>query len=347
MPMRLFFYALVSLFLIAHLVQSQDPHFSQYDAAPLHLNPAYAGYVQDARANICYRNQWRDLGSYNTFSASVDIGRACGERMMGGGMYVMHDSQNANVQTLTGGIVLVPGVLSNKEKTLSARGGVYVGGGQRTYHAGQRTFMDQLNGQATVDPTRDPLAVMPLTKSFLDVGFGGLMEFNYSDSDQDWIGVSVYHLNQPDVAVGQEKYRLPMRIGVQMGSKLRAGLWNVTPVANFRVQSRIYQLDFGSYFQYSSLTLGLLYRGLPLSRSLVNQITQDAVVGVVSLQSEQFSFGFSYDITISKLKSYSGNAFEFTLRYILADSFLSCQNDGKRSKFSGKKAVRCPMYKSF
>lgn len=344
MPMTLSFYpSLFCLWLAVHLVQGQDPQFSQNDAAPLHINPAYAGYAGDVRANVAYRNQWRDLGSYNTTSASVDVGRECGSQFMGGGIYVMHDAQNASVQTVSGGVVFVPAVFRNRKETFSARMGFYAGGGQRTYKVNQGVFMDQLTGQPTLNPSQDPLALAPLSKNFFDVGFGGLVEFNHAENDQDWIGVSVYHLNQPNVAVGFENYRLPMRIGVQAGSKLEFGRWNITPVANFRMQSRIYQLDISTYFQYSSLTLGLMYRGIPLSKTLVNQITQDALVGIVGLQAGNFSVGLSYDVTISKLYNYTGNTFEITTRYLFPESMWRCEGGGKKS--SGKKGPRCPMYK--
>lgn len=45
-------------FLIALITYGQDPHFSQYDATPLIVNPANAGLKHDLRAVVNYRNQW-------------------------------------------------------------------------------------------------------------------------------------------------------------------------------------------------------------------------------------------------------------------------------------------------
>ena len=39
-------------------VFAQDPQFSQFYAAPLYLNPAFAGSSELARVGINYRNQW-------------------------------------------------------------------------------------------------------------------------------------------------------------------------------------------------------------------------------------------------------------------------------------------------
>ncbi|MEY3927192.1 MAG: hypothetical protein RJA97_199, partial [Bacteroidota bacterium] len=52
--------------------QAQDPHFTQYYANPLYLNPAFAGVKQCPRVTTNYRNQYPSLGVYQTFSASYD-----------------------------------------------------------------------------------------------------------------------------------------------------------------------------------------------------------------------------------------------------------------------------------
>ena len=50
---------------------AQDAHFSQYYANPIYLNPAFAGSkVSDVHTN--YRNQYPELGVYQTYSASYD-----------------------------------------------------------------------------------------------------------------------------------------------------------------------------------------------------------------------------------------------------------------------------------
>jgi hypothetical protein len=39
-------------------VTAQDPQYSQFYAAPLYLNPAFAGATGQNRIGINYRNQW-------------------------------------------------------------------------------------------------------------------------------------------------------------------------------------------------------------------------------------------------------------------------------------------------
>ncbi|NBP57926.1 type IX secretion system membrane protein PorP/SprF [bacterium] len=54
---------------------SQDPHFSQFFAAPATVNPAYTGVFDGvARINTNFRQQWTNLGSpYTTGFASFDL----------------------------------------------------------------------------------------------------------------------------------------------------------------------------------------------------------------------------------------------------------------------------------
>ena len=51
----------------------QDPQYSQYYAAPLYLNPAFAGAELATRVGVNYRNQWPGMdANFSTFSAYGD-----------------------------------------------------------------------------------------------------------------------------------------------------------------------------------------------------------------------------------------------------------------------------------
>lgn len=59
---------LIFLLLTAIASFAQDPHFSQYFASPLSLNPACTGFFDgDLRLAVNERRQWYNVGSgYNT-----------------------------------------------------------------------------------------------------------------------------------------------------------------------------------------------------------------------------------------------------------------------------------------
>ena len=61
------------ILLTAPSVTAQDPQFSQFYAAPLYLNPAFAGSTGQARVGMNYRNQWPSIdANFNTISAYAD-----------------------------------------------------------------------------------------------------------------------------------------------------------------------------------------------------------------------------------------------------------------------------------
>src|SRR5690348_15342544 len=71
-------YKWVSIFVLILIaggtVTAQDPQFSQFYAAPLYLNPAFAGSTGQARVGTNYRNQWPAIdANFNTISAFADF----------------------------------------------------------------------------------------------------------------------------------------------------------------------------------------------------------------------------------------------------------------------------------
>ena len=70
---------LILLFLLGTISETQaqslpDPHFSQFYANQLYLNPALAGSNVCPRINLSYRNQWPSLpNNYVSYSAAFDM----------------------------------------------------------------------------------------------------------------------------------------------------------------------------------------------------------------------------------------------------------------------------------
>src|ERR1700709_2056133 len=71
--MRQFFLGII-LIAVSFSSKAQDPHFSQYFASPLTLNPAMAGYFKgDYRVSGNYRQQWWSVGApFSTGTVSYD-----------------------------------------------------------------------------------------------------------------------------------------------------------------------------------------------------------------------------------------------------------------------------------
>ena len=66
---------LLQLGMLNKSIAQVDPHFSQYYAYPLWLNPALTGVFNgDTRVNLNFKNQWASVGNgYNTGGLSADF----------------------------------------------------------------------------------------------------------------------------------------------------------------------------------------------------------------------------------------------------------------------------------
>ncbi|MFT7204387.1 MAG: type IX secretion system PorP/SprF family membrane protein, partial [Algoriphagus sp.] len=73
---------------------AQDPQYSQYYAAPLYLNPAFAGSELAGRVGFNYRNQWPSIDAqFSTYSAFYDT--YLEDYNSGIGVMLMQDTEGA------------------------------------------------------------------------------------------------------------------------------------------------------------------------------------------------------------------------------------------------------------
>jgi len=77
-------------------------------------------------------------------------------------------------------------------------------------------------------------------------------------------------------------------------------------------QGQSQQLDFGAYYKRNSLMVGLWYRGLPL---ITENPTSDALIIMLGYTNPEFTVGYSYDLTVSRLITYTGGAHELSFIY--------------------------------
>jgi hypothetical protein len=99
----------------------------------------------------------------------------------------------------------------------------------------------------------------------------------------------------------------------------------LVPYFQFRMQGSTNQFDVGINYVVPPVTIGLMYRGIPLMKhestppvgaTQANEVlnpTTDALVFLLGLQISSFQFAYSYDFTVSSLSSQSGGAHEISL----------------------------------
>ncbi len=310
---------------------AQDIHFSQFFETPLLRNPALAGiFTGDIRLQMVYRDQWGSVtDGYRTASLNgeykLPIGKADDFLTIGG--QILFDK--AGTAALTQVSVLP---VLNYHKSLSNEHNRYLSVG---FMGGVVNRSFDHSKVITDDPIGEPTAVPNYT--YLDGSVGLSYNSNLSKDPEDnfYLGIA-YHLTKPKNSF----FRDP-------SIKLNPN-WTGSAGFRFGVTEFSYvtiQADYSVQEKYKETVVGAMY-GLKIGPEVENpKYTihggafirwDDALIPVIKLDYKPFSFAFSYDVNISKLKpySYGRGGYELSVSYI---GFLDRDN-------SSLNAVRCPRY---
>ena len=302
-------------------VLAQDPEFTQFYANPLYLNPAFAGSTRCPRISLNYRNQWPALsGTFITNTASYDQHIEA----LGGGLGLLVLSDKAGEGTLT--TSNISGIYSyqlNVTREFSVRFGL-----QGTY-VQKKVDWDKLTFGDMIDPRYgfiyETQEIRPNTnKNFWDFSAGIL-----GYSSRYYGGIAINHLTEPEefYIKAAEGSKLPMKITAHAGAIIpiagsRDGSTYISPNIIYQKQRDFKQYNIGFYISKAPLVAGLWYRG------------GDAFIALIGLQQGIFKFGYSYDVTVSKLYSTSAGSHELSLGLQ-----LSCQAKKKRFR-----TIKCPAF---
>jgi type IX secretion system PorP/SprF family membrane protein len=344
---RTLFY-ITCILLCSRVVTAQDPQYSQFYAAPLYLNPAFAGSTNQSRVGINYRNQWPAIdANFTTFSAFYDT--YIEDKNSGVGVLLTRDREGIlGLQSIS--VAFQYSYDLQITKGLSFRPGVQFAIYNRSINFDKLTFGDQfdpLTGEV-INPTSAEGLNSGQSKFFPDLSFGGLLY-----SKRAWLGFAAHHITQPNQSMLGEESRLPMKLSAHAGLKfyftpgeMGAGFYrkeqerSVAPAIQYRHQGEFDQMDVGFYFTFEPLIIGTWYRGVPFKK--VNGFNNnESVVLLVGFTKkgakDVLNIGYSYDYTISQLGPGSGGAHEFSLVYS-----WSTRNPRKPPK--DKLMIPCPDF---
>jgi type IX secretion system PorP/SprF family membrane protein len=318
---------------------AQDPQFTQFYAAPLYMNPAFAGANVCSRFSASYKDQWPSIPkSYVTYVVSFD--HSLPHYNSGFGIMMVNDRAGNGVLRTIAGSILYSYELQLSRKWL-LRAGFKVTESVRSINYGGQIFGDQIANSGA--PTSELLSSN--SKAYFDVSCGVIVY-----SRKSWYGFSAHHLNKPDQSFLLEKSQLPVNYSFHCGYKLPVkSSFNskgvakeyFSPCLNYRNQGRFNQFDIGVYYTRNSFILGLWYRGLPILKSYnPGYINHDAIAPLCGFSKKRFYIGYSYDITISKLsENTSGGAHEISLSYQFCDYR---KQKGKKRKL--RLLLPCPKF---
>ena len=315
------FVPLLFLFLSSVSLFGQDLQFTQFYANPLYLNPAFAGSVRCPRFVMNYRNQWPAIpGNFVTYSASYDQHFDA----LGGGIGVLVNNDQAGEGTLI--TTNVSGIYSYHlpvSRKFSIKAGFQATYSQRTLDWTRLTFGDQIDSRyGFIYNTKETFG--PNNVSFVDFSVGVI-----GYSEKFFIGFAAHHLTQPDQSFLVPTSRLPMKLTGHMGAVINLGRKTrfndpakISPNILFQQQQDFRQINLGMYFQKSPFIAGLWYRN------------KDAFIILAGLQQGLFKFGYSYDVTISRLTNATAGAHEISFAMQLA-----CKPVKKRFR-----TINCPSF---
>lgn len=319
MNQRVLFPILVLTVFLFNL-KAQDPQFTQFYANPLYLNPAFAGTARCPRIAMNYRNQWPSLASqgnsYVTYSASYDMH----VNALAGGIGVLVTTDNqANGRLKTTNASFIYSYLAPITREFSLKFAL-----QATYL--QKTLDTQhgLTFGDMIDPRRgfvwNTAETQPSNNKIAADFSAGVLGY----SKNYFFGIAANHLNQPDEGLlGYSK--LPAKFTVHGGTIISLEKGNesyISPNILFQAQQKFTQLNLGLYYVNGAFVAGLWYR------------TGDAVIALVGLQNGNFKFGYSYDVTVTKLAGNTGGSHEISLQ-------LQFECKAKRKKY---RTISCPSF---
>ena len=218
---KLLFYTIAILFTLS--AKAQDPHFSQFFASPLTLNPAFTGKFDGKwRLAANHRDQWPSIPkAYVTTSASVDFPILASKiptgDVFGIGISGLSDASADNALKLNYGSLSL-----SYHRALDEDGYNTIGAGfQGTYSSmtidpSKLTFEDQLTQNGFTNPTNDILT-NGNNQSYFDVNAGLLYSGSTNGENNYYLGVSMYHINRPKVSFKDKNWYLSGRVTIHGG----------------------------------------------------------------------------------------------------------------------------------
>ena len=317
--------------------KAQDPHFSQFFASPLTLNPALTGKFDGTiRVAGNYRNQWPAFSNvYTTSTLSVDFpilkSRIPDYDTWGVGILALTDQAGGGV--LSNNYL---GLSTSYHKALDENGfqqlgigfqGTY---GQKRLNTNNLKFEDQLTPFGFTGVTQEVFNTQNVNINYLDMNAGILFSNSTNETNNFYVGASMYHINRPRESFQGGNWNIASRTTLSAG-----GYFPVSDILTLHA-SGIYQLQ-----NKASETVigGALAAAIdPESDNPSNVYIgswirlNDAIIPYLGLEFSGFRIGATYDVNVSSLKagSESRGGMEISVIYV--------------KKAAGYKGIPCPKF---
>jgi type IX secretion system PorP/SprF family membrane protein len=269
-----------------------------------------------------YRNQWPALtGTFVTTSASYDQHV---DGLNGGlGLLVTHDQAGKGTLNTTA----VSGIYSYQQaisRKFSVKVGFQATYFQKSLDWSKLTFGDQ------IDPRRGFIYNTNDVPRGGQVGNADFSAGVLGYSDVFFVGFAAHHITQPNESLIVGESKLPMKLTGHAGAAIPIGMkgkygdarTRISPNVLYQQQAAFRQLNLGLYVDHGPITAGVWYR------------TRDAFIALIGFQTEKFKFGYSYDVTTSRLTTSTAGSHEISMQFQ-----FTCK--AKKRRF---RVVACPTF---
>ncbi len=313
-------------------VKAQDPHFSQFYAAPFSINPAFQGTAPAlGKFSFNFRSQWPKVpGEFVTYQTGYEQ-RFENSGSSLGGWAQLDQAGSAGVQAIQLHLIYAYDLPLSEETAIKAA--LQLGYGNRNLNHFQLLFGDQLSPFGATGNGTAETGLENINVHYLDVGTGFLLY-----SENFWAGISGQHLNRPNQSLTEEEDRLPMKISVHAGykfvnylpgrSRTKGYSMALNPAIYYSRQGDFQQLDIGANGFIDPVILGLWYRGLPIQSS-----NNGALVLMGGFRYRGFRFLYSYDTPLGEFATNTGGAHEISTTIELVEIKKRRRRRNRRPSF--------------
>ena len=330
----------IHLLFIVLLIQThafaQDPHFSQFFASPLTINPANTGnFSGTLRAALNSRTQLPDFNNaYATKTLSLDapiLKKYIREDdKLSVGLLILSDQSGnklLNDNNIALSLSYSKALDENANHSIAA--GFQVNYSMYRFDPTKANFEDQLTAAGFTGSSAELILGNNFTKNTSDVNAGILYTGSTSDNNIFYVGASYYHFSKPTVGFTTPNYFTPARTNIHGGAYFSlSNAASLHTSFQYQQQGLTNELLVGAALSYYLGTNSDLeiYAGL-WSR------VKESLIPYVGLEWNHFRAGFTYDIgaanQLASSKFYQSS--EFSLIYIL---------DNKSKAFK----IKCPKF---
>ena len=318
---------IVALALSTQTVQAQDVHFTQFDATPMIVNPAFTGAFNGSwRASGIYRNQWRSVTvPFVTYAASFDapiLQDLTVDDYLAAGVQLYNDRAGDGNLSNFSGLVSVAyhkflGEKVDKSLTVGLQGGYT----QKSIDLSKLYFGDEFSNGGFNPGSSLEYPNLNNKVNYFTVNAGIAWSHSVGERFGYTLGLGAMNLNQPQESF-QKKKNSEVGIGIRYAGQLGAIAYlsekfSLRPGILYQTQSTANELVAGNEFN--------LVVGNPEFRTVSTAVflggwirTGDAFMITGGVEWKGLRFGLAYDYNTSTLKDASnGNGgFEISLRYI-------------------------------